>query len=171
MTCDDFLPALETGGLFRRTAARWHAARCPACARVLARWQALKSELAEASPLTDRQRDLWLLAAEPAPVRPRLQLMWRLAALALVTALPAGFVLWSTQTGIFRTTGRVVQKRESDTRVAVVPISPESIARELSPLERGLDRVEAELAMLARRAARVDAHRQTATLLEEYRHW
>lgn len=171
MTCDDFLPALETGHLFRRAAARWHAARCPACTRVLTRWRLLKRELAETPELTDRLRERWLRAAEPAAVQPRLRPVWRLAALAAVTVVPACFVLWSLQSGPFRPVVRDVVVPTAVTQAAVVPISRESVARELSPLERGLDRIEVELAVLTRRVARVDASRQTATLLEAYRHW
>src|SRR5207244_1920411 len=83
MTCDDFLPALETGGFFERAAARRHAAHCPACARVFAAWQELQRELASAPPLSDRERALWTSAAQPGRVRPRTNRLRQAATLAV----------------------------------------------------------------------------------------
>src|SRR4051794_12310045 len=50
MNCDDFLPALETGGPWRRRAARRHARRCPRCAAVAGRLAAVKAQWAQAPP-------------------------------------------------------------------------------------------------------------------------
>jgi hypothetical protein len=55
-------------------------------------------------------------------------------------------------------------------QLTVTPISRESIARELSPLEQQLDQLEIELVTLSRRASLTDVKRQTETLLEAYPH-
>src|SRR5260370_17983 len=87
MNCDEFLPALETGGFFRRRAARRHAAGCSACTHTLAAWRALKHELTAAPPLTGQQRDLWTSVAQPGQVRPRANYTRRRAALAIAAAV------------------------------------------------------------------------------------
>ncbi len=67
MNCDDFLPALETGGPVRRRRARRHAATCPRCAAVAARFAEVKRRWAAAAaePATERDRRVWEQAAEP----------------------------------------------------------------------------------------------------------
>jgi hypothetical protein len=55
-------------------------------------------------------------------------------------------------------------------QVTVMPISGESIAQELSPLEQQVEQMAVELAALSRRAALADLKRQTETLLETYQY-
>src|SRR4051812_8838267 len=87
MNCDNFLSALETGGFFQHLAARRHVANCPACARALAGWTALKHELAAAPPLTDRQRKLWTSVARPNILQPRTRYLGRVAAVAVAACV------------------------------------------------------------------------------------
>jgi hypothetical protein len=136
----------------------------------LAQWQVLKQELAAASPLTDRQRDLWSSGARPVEGLARANYQWR--AVAVATAAAAFFVLffwWLRRPDLPPQTGP--GDVPAPTEVTVVAISPKSIATELSPLEQRLDRMERELAALSQRAELADLKRQTATLLEEYRRW
>jgi hypothetical protein len=169
MNCDDFLPALETGGYFRRAAARRHAAGCPTCARTLAAWEALKHELADAPPLTGRERELWTTAERPGEVRPQVRRMRR----AVDFAIAASLLVLATCLFLLSRRGQDIANPPppSDTQVVVTPITPEGVAAELSPLERRLARLEAELAALSQRAELADLRQQAATLLDEYRHW
>ena len=167
MNCDEFLPALETGGFFRRRAACRHAARCSACAHTLAAWRALKHELTAAPPLNGRQRDLWTSVARPGQVRPRANYTGRRAALAVAAAVLLMVSWWSLRSP----NPRPPEPRAAPAQIAqvtVVPISLESIAREVFPLEQRLEQMETELAALSRRAALADLKRQTETLLEAY---
>jgi hypothetical protein len=170
MTCDDFLPALETGGWLRRAAARRHAAGCPACARTLAAWQALKRDLADAPLLSARQRALWTSAARSGAVRPRARGMRR----AVDFAIAAALLLLATYLVVLGRRGReqkAVDQPRPTSDIVVVAISPASIAAEVSPLEQRLARLEIELAALSRRAELADLRQQVAALLDEYRHW
>lgn len=170
MKCGDVLPALEVGGWFRRVAARRHVARCPACARALAAWRALKSELAAAPPLTNSERHLWLCAreqCEPAAGSIRVR---KGAAFALAAAVLGFVCYWSFQRD--PPIGRErLQPIPDLIQATVEPITQESIVAETAPLERGLDRIEAELAKLSHAVALADLKRQTSVLLKEYPHW
>ena len=86
MNCDNFLPALETGGLVRRMLARCHAARCPRCAGVQAAFRAAKQRLAAAEPLSLRARQLWERAAGEVDLRPSTRRVWIPAAAGLGVA-------------------------------------------------------------------------------------
>ena len=68
MKCDECLIAHESPSAPKRSAARRHAAGCPACAQAIVALDALKRQLADAPPLTSAQRRLWLnsAGAEPA---------------------------------------------------------------------------------------------------------
>jgi hypothetical protein len=59
MKCDDFLPAMETGGSLQRIRARIHAAWCPKCAAVLAAFAAVKRQLATPSAISLQMRQTW----------------------------------------------------------------------------------------------------------------
>jgi hypothetical protein len=169
MNCDEFLPALETGGFFRRRAARRHAARCSACAQTLAAWRALKHGLTAAPPLTGRQRDLWTSVAQPRQVRPRANYTRGRAALAVAAAVLLAVSWWSLRSYNPRPPEQPATPSQI-AQVTVVPISLESIAREVFPLEQRLEQMETELAALSRRAAFADLKRQTETLLQAYRY-
>jgi hypothetical protein len=171
MTCDDFLPALETGGYFRRAAAKRHAAACPACARSLAAWEALKRELAAAPALTPRERDLWTAAAGTAAGRPRVRRLRRAVDFAIAASL-LGLATYLFLHSRKPDGNTEAPPRASSTPVVIVTaVSPASVAIELSPLEQRLARLEAELATLSQRAELADLRRQAATLLDEYRQW
>jgi hypothetical protein len=170
MNCSDFLPALETGGFWRRRAARRHAGRCPDCARTLASWQALKPGLAAVAPLPDRQRDLWTSVAHPLEVRPRTNYWRRAAAVAVAAALLFFAIFWSVRDrNLPPREDRMAEHHAAE--VVVAAISRDRVAEELAPLEQRLDRMETEVAELSQRAELADLRRQTATLLENYRHW
>jgi len=59
MKCDDFLPAMETGGFLQRIRARCHAACCPKCAAVHAAFAVVKRQLAAPSPISAPMRQRW----------------------------------------------------------------------------------------------------------------
>jgi hypothetical protein len=186
--CDDFLPAMGTGGPVRRWRARRHAERCPRCAAVLSRWLATKSSLSmevhAPPPLSDWERTLWMRAAdageEPAQPRSRrLPISWpRAAGLAVVAACLFVIVLV-----VVRPKPPEVVKTppESEPREATRPelsrvvssVNVQVIARndELLELSAAVERLQAELQSVHRRAERAQAQRQVAMTLDRFGRW
>ncbi len=162
MNCDDLLPALETGGFLRRRAARRHAAACPACARVLERWQDLKRALAAPAPLTDRERELVADAIEPRLPVPR---AWSFRPV-LVTGLAASLVLTAVVLSLRRGDGPTPP---GGTEIRVASVTAQDVADACGPLEADLDRVERQIAALSERVQLGDVKRQAGTLLDQYR--
>src|SRR5262249_53390387 len=126
MNCDDFLPALETGGYFRRAAARRHAPRCPACARTPAAWGGPKRDLAGVPPLAGRGRELWTAAARSGEARPRVRRMRR----AVDFAIAASLLLLAAYLFLLSRRDRdIVNPLPLPTpEVVVTTITPESVA-------------------------------------------
>ena len=87
MNCNNFLPALETGGFVRRIQARRHAARCPRCAAVHAALAAAKRQLAAAEPLSPRAERLWRQAVGEATVRPARGNAWKMVTAGAVSVV------------------------------------------------------------------------------------
>jgi len=88
MKCDDFLPNIGTGSIWRRSLARLHAARCRRCAALHAGLRKLENELTQTTPLTGAQRRLWQQAmVAEADERPRAPVRLRLAAVVAAAAL------------------------------------------------------------------------------------
>jgi hypothetical protein len=86
MKCDDFLPALETGGLVQRLKARCHAARCRRCASQRAAFADAMQRWAVAEPLSPRAESLWRQAAGAAAARPGRGNAWKLATAGAIAA-------------------------------------------------------------------------------------
>src|SRR5262249_15629171 len=123
MNCEDLLPDLETGGLWRRMRARRHAARCPRCAVVYAKFLAAKVNLATPEPLPNYARELWKRAAVDAPARFERQVRWApsvacLAAAACLLIVFVGPAVWERATNV------VNESRRSQD---VVTISPTTV--------------------------------------------
>jgi hypothetical protein len=170
MNCDDFLFALETGGIWGRWAARRHAARCAVCQRAWAKWQLLKAELAAAPPLTGQQRERWQRIAQSGQVQPGPHYARRGFMLVVAASVLLVLFFWSVRNR-HGPPGEPPSKLSASTPIRVLPITPESIAQEVAPLEQALPHMEMELAALSKRAALIDLKRQTEELLEEYQHW
>jgi hypothetical protein len=156
MRCDQFLPALTTGGAIGRWRADRHAARCPRCALARDEICRIETELAAASALTAAERALWTSVAEghPAPVVPPFW-VWksRLAAAAAIAAMLA-LLFWP------RAGGPVVRPHPD-----VAPIVAD---HELDGLRAGLEQLNRELADLRRRADLLDARRDLDALAARY---
>jgi hypothetical protein len=156
MRCDQFLPALTSGGAIGRWRADRHAARCPRCTRSRAEIRRIEGELAAATALTAAERALWTSVAEDHPV-PVIPLRWglnsRLAASAVIAAMLA-FLSWP------RGAGPVVRPHP-----AVAPVIAD---RELDGLRAGLEQLDRELADLRRRAELLDARRDLDALAARY---
>ena len=70
MKCDEFLSALETGGLVQRLKARCHAARCRRCASQRSAFADAMQRWAVPEPLSPHAERLWRQAAGEAAARP-----------------------------------------------------------------------------------------------------
>jgi hypothetical protein len=156
MRCDQFPPALTTGGAIGRWRTNRHAASCPRCARVRVEIRHLEGELAAASALTAAERALWTSVAEghPAPVIFLLRgLKPRLAAAVAIAAMLA-LLFWP------RAGGPVVRPHP-----VIAPIVAD---HELDGLRAGLDQLDRELADLRRQADLLDARRELDALAARY---
>jgi hypothetical protein len=156
MRCDQFLPALTTGGSIARWRADRHAARCPRCARVRIEILQLQHDLATGPALTPAQSALWTSVAEDhtSPViLPSWRLQRRLAAIGAVAAM-AAFVLWPQASGPVAGPDPV--------------IAPIIADRELDGLRAGLEQLDHELADLRRQADLLDARRDLDALAARY---
>jgi len=175
MKCDDFLPALETGGMLRRWLAGRHAQQCSRCAAVRDRWLIAKRDLAAAGLLLAEQRRIWKQAVGESAAQRAADRRWTslpapvLAAaciLALVVALIAA---------------KLVRRRpvdpvnNGDVAVQVVPSVPESQlvdrSTEFSSLETGVEQLLAQLDVTLVDAQRLDARQQADELLDRYSRW
>jgi hypothetical protein len=187
MNCDEFLPALETGGPLRRRLARRHAAGCPRCAAAAARFEALKGQWADAPPLSAGERQLWARAATGAareavvPQRPipRRVLSWRLwgpvsglaaACVVIAVVLVARPTRDDTLGGRFPPPPMATQPttRETSPRPAAVRVVPVASSAALADLSGAVDRLDAEMQELRRTAERAEARRQVAMALDRF---
>jgi len=166
MNCDDFLPALETGGCLRRMRARRHAARCPHCAAVYAAFTAMKQQLAAPEPLSGRARQLWEQAAGASTVQPSGRRRWvpLAAGLAAAACLLLLVVEWA------------VRPEPAGTRFVPQPLAKTVIeeidpAGELSRLAAAAERLDKQLTRLQEQAARCDAQREVALTLDRFGRW
>jgi len=79
MKCDEFLSALETGGLVQRLKARCHATRCRRCASQRAAFADAMQRWAVPKPLSPHAERLWRQAAGVATAPPSRGNAWKLA--------------------------------------------------------------------------------------------
>jgi hypothetical protein len=156
MRCNQFLPALTTGGVIRRWRANRHAARCPRCGPIRVEIRQLETDLSAVPTLTSAQRALWTAVADGHPAV-GLPSFWRLsprlaAAAALVAML--AFLAWQ-------------QARPPVVRTAPVT-APVMADRELDGLRANLDQLDHELANLRRQADLLDARREVDALAARF---
>ena len=176
MNCDDFLPALETGGLVRGMLARRHAARCPRCAAVGAAFRAAKQQLAAPEPLSPRARQLWEQAAGEPTLPSSGRRRWIAAAAAgLAVAASIGALLliadWSARKRSVapQPVPRVARLiPEPRTTTTVEEIDP---GKELARLAAAVERLERDLETLRHQAERLDARQQIAVTLDRFSRW
>jgi len=170
MKCEDFLPDLETGSLWRKMRARRHAARCPRCASVYAAFQTVKIRLATPEPLSRSARKIWNKAAIDAPVQFQRPVRWApavacLAAAACLFIVFIGPAVWgpNEEIGGGRTADNVATSSISVTEVD--PIG------EFSDLADAALRLDDELNSLQALAQRREAGREVLLALNRYQTW
>lgn len=173
MNCDDFLVAQETGGFLARRRARRHAARCPRCAALAAKFATAKQALATPEPLSPRARSLWKGAAEePAARTPlfkkRAVLAGGLAATACVALLV--FKLAGPKPGGTPTPEPHIATDTTRTlsKTVVEVIDPK---QELDRLTMAVDRLDADMKKLRLDAERMEARGQVAMAFERFEKW
>ena len=97
MKCDDFLPALMTGGMIRRARAHLHAVGCGHCRAVRERFSQAVHQSANPTALTAADREVWRRAISveqvPSPRKVPLAAKWALATAAILVAIVTGVVL------------------------------------------------------------------------------
>jgi hypothetical protein len=172
MNCDDLLPDLETGGLWRRMRARRHAAGCPRCAAVYAAFRAAKIRLATPEPLPRYAREIWNRAAIEAPLRFDRQVRCApavacLAAAACLLIVFVGPAVWEHMTKVV-----VVGGRSQDTVTISAPmVTDVDPIGEFLELAEAVDRLDGELESLRMTAQRRDAQREVILALNQYGTW
>jgi hypothetical protein len=172
MNCEEFLPALETGGLWRRMRARRHAAGCPRCAAVYAAFRAAKIRLATPEPLPRYAREIWNRAAIDAPVRFDRRVRWTpavacLAAAACLLIVFVGPAVWEHVKNVVNDGGRS-QETVTISTTSVIEVDP---IGEFSELAEAAGRLDGELESLRMVAQRRDAQREVMLALNQYGTW
>jgi len=170
MKCEDFLPDLETGSLWKRMRARQHAARCPRCAAVYAAFRAMKIRLAAPEPLSRSAREIWNKAAIDAPVQFQRPVRWApavacLAAAACLFIVFIGPAVWGPNEEIGGGPTRDSVTISSTTVIEVDPVG------EFSELAVAALRLDGELQSLQTLAQRRDAQREVLLALNRYQTW
>jgi hypothetical protein len=173
MNCDNFLPALETGGFVRRIQARRHAARCPRCAAVRAAFAAAKRQLAAVEPLSPRARQLWERAGGYVTMQPSRHRLW-MPAVAWLGA--AACVLLLIMEVVIRRDSIVPQPKPDVTHSNARPLDRE-VVEEIDPMEglsrlaAAVNRLDAELQRLQHKSELLNARQQVALTLDRFGHW
>jgi hypothetical protein len=172
MKCDNFLPALETGGFVRRLQARCHAVRCPGCTATRAALTATKQRLATPEPLSPHARRLWELAASEVIVRPATRRVWAPTAAGLgAVACILLFLVAVAVRKEFLTPQLNPEVRNFNPPPETEVVGTVDSAKELSGLAAAVKRLDADLQRLQREAERVDAQQQIATTLNQFDRW
>jgi hypothetical protein len=173
MKCDDFLPALETGGFARRMRARRHAAGCPQCAAARAAFARAKRQLATAEPLSPRVRQLWAAAAPGVTLRHSRRKVWipvtaGLALAACVLLLVVEWAVWKE---------RITPQPEREVARSLPQPTNREVVEEvdwadgLSRLAASVDQLDVQLQKLRREAERLEARQQVALTLDRFARW
>jgi hypothetical protein len=172
MRCDKFLGRLETGGVLRQMAARWHAARCPRCARAKAALVEMKRDLASTVPLSDSQRRLWLQAGLGAAPEP--QVRGRRVGIAIAATVAAG-VLLAVAVALWpnRREPTMSERAGLPPEVPAVATSVHEleIAVALTELEGEVTQLQSELDGVGREAELLEARQRVTEILAEYSEW
>jgi hypothetical protein len=170
MKCEDFLPDLETGSLWRKMRARRHAARCPRCASVYAAFRAVKIRLATPEPLSRSAREIWIRAAVNTPVQVERQVSWApamacLAAAACLLIVFIGPAVWRPNEDIGGGRTQDIVTTSGTTVIEVNPIG------EFSELADAAVRLDDELESLQKLAQHRDVQREVLLALNRYQTW
>ena len=177
MKCDDFLPALETGGMIGRLQAAAHARRCQQCAAVRAKFEIAKRQWTDASVVTPGQREMWQRAAiaEPrmAPSRSR-------RSRAQKWAMATGMTMVIVITLVLTRWSRSPSETEMAQRPPLSTTPPNEVSQlssvqqprdqaAIDTVERALDELAVELKKLQDQADLIDARHDVDELLSTYR--
>ena len=167
MTCEEFLPALETGDALEQQAAREHAAGCPRCAAAAAALAAFKATLARHEPLSESARQVWENASQTAtPESTRRR--WAPAMAGFLAAAAACLMVSILVTSRHdNNRGNQITDR-SGTSAAVIEHDP---AVEFAELVNALDMLDGNLVALAERAERLEIEREITLTLNQYNRW
>jgi hypothetical protein len=168
MKCDDFLPALETGGFLRRLQARGHAAGCRRCAAVHAAWTAAKRQLAIAEPLSPRTRQLWQRAVSERCVQPETRRTGTVAAWLAGATCVLAFLTGVAVRQDFFPPGSIPGGTDVNSPPEAEVVGEINSPTELSGLTAAVDRLDAELQGLQRLAERENAQQQIAATLRQF---
>ena len=170
MKCEDFLPDLETGSLWRRIRARRHAAHCPRCASVYAAFRAVKIRLATPEPLSRSAHEIWNQAAIDAPVQFQRPVRWAPAVAGLAAA--ACLLIVFIGPAVWGPTGKIggggTQDTVTTSRTTVIEVD---LLGEFSELADAAVRLDDELESLQTLAQRRDAQRDVLLALNRYQTW
>ena len=172
MNCDDFLPAIETGGLLARLRARRHAAECARCSKVYAEFTTLKRQWSNAAPppLAPRQRQMWKNAAtvESGSAPSRLGWITFAGGLAAVGVCVVIFIVVRPARELVKVEPPPLPSRTIVSDVTVTDLVP---AREFDALSDAVDQLDADLVKLRRDAQRLEARQELAMTLERFGTW
>ena len=189
MKCEDFLPALETGGPLRRRRAQRHAARCVACAAAAERLAAMKRQWADTPPIGLEERVVWERAAVddpgvrniPLPAPPRRLAMptrfqwWAAAAcVLLVVSIAVTLAVRHQTVNVVVRPQPVPTTTTTQTVRASQPgpirVEPADGAGELEHLATAVDQLDVQMQELRRKAERAEARSQIASALDRFGH-
>ena len=188
MKCDDFLPAMETGGLMRRWAARRHARQCPQCA---AAWQILgnvKDELAApAADLPPHLRRRWVAVARelaspvsgaPTPWAGNLRLFKPAAALVavLLLALIPALIYRSFRRGqapqaVGPTTHSSVVVGQDQRSIGPITVTQVDRAAELARMDTEIVQLQTRIRAVIESAERLEARQRITLVLAQNTNW
>jgi hypothetical protein len=171
MKCDDFLPSLETGSIWQRARALWHARGCHRCAGARENLRRLQQELSRNESISPYQRRLWEQALPEDVVQHTFvwsRVRWGLAAaIVLVVATTTTTLLWRNPRTP-RDQGPNVVGVDKASGVIVRMVDP---AMELASLETKLTALEAELAEVPGQVERAEVQQQVAAMIQTYSTW
>jgi hypothetical protein len=172
MKCDEFLSALETGGLVQRLKARCHAARCRRCASQRAKFADAMQRWALPEPLSPHAERLWRQAAGEPAAPPARGNVWKLvtagavSGICLIVICLLGIFQYTKKSSV-STPQRTVARNESR---HVGPITVEQInpAEGLAYLSNDVERLNVELKELRQRIEKKQVQSQITTTLERF---
>lgn len=174
MNCDDFLPAMETGGPIRRLQARRHRARCPRCAAAYVAFERAKTALARHPPVTAEARAVWSDAMmRPRSVSSRSPRMQLIMAGVATTAAAVVVVCVLVLSG----RGRQPHPRGVDRAMSfadsaeAVTVTAHDPGEEFTLLALAVEKLSHEIDALEARVQRRGARNETAVLLHQYDRW
>ena len=167
MKCDECLIAHESPYAWKRSAARRHAAGCPACARAIVAFDAMKRQLADAPPLASARRRLWLSAAgaEPATIAPTRR---RLSVGVLSGAFAAVVILVAIGIWYGLRPRRPAEMASQQGPAISAPDETHLTIRTDPAIRQRLEQLSEQLDELSRQAALLDEQRQLRELMQKF---